>query len=239
MQRVVAVILVAGQGKRMGAEQNKIFLELAGRPAVLWSVDAIARTSIVDDILLVAHPDEVERVRTLTEMCAKVVRVVPGGATRSQSEMCALNALRTRIVAREIEIVMIHDGARPLVTPEEIARLTQAVRDLPEPGGALLTASVAPSEEIGEIGPDGTLTRDFAGANLARAQTPQAFHATLLLDAYDRGAAEGFDGGDTASTVERLGAPIVSVAGSNENLKLTTPDDLACAEAIIQARSRA
>jgi 2-C-methyl-D-erythritol 4-phosphate cytidylyltransferase len=152
--------------------------------------------------------------------------------------MCALNALRPRIAAGEIEIVMIHDGARPLVTPEEITRLTQAVRDLPEPGGALLTASVAASDEIGEIDPDGTLTRVFAGADLARAQTPQAFHAALLLDAYDRGAADGFDGADTASTVERLGAPVVSVAGSDENLKLTTPDDLARAEAIIQARSR-
>lgn len=237
MQRVVAVILLAGQGTRMGAGRNKIFLELAGRPAVLWAIEAFERASVVDDILLVAHPDEVERVRALTAEYARVVGVVAGGATRSQSEMCALNALRARIVAGEVEMVMIHDGARPLVTPDEIARLAQAVRDLPQPGGALLTASVARDEEIGEIGPDGTLARTFVAAELARAQTPQAFHAALLLDAYDRGAADGFEGTDTASTVERVGAPVVIVAGSDENLKLTAPDDLARAEAIIQARS--
>jgi 2-C-methyl-D-erythritol 4-phosphate cytidylyltransferase len=226
----------------MGASENKVFLPLAGIPALLWSVAAFTGAAIVDEILLVAHPDEIERVRALVSPvvgAAKVTGVVAGGATRGQSETRALAALRERIESGEIGLVMIQDGARPLVTPDEIARLADAARALSAPGGALLTAPVAPGEEIAEISADGLVTRLFAPTDLARAQTPQAFDARLLLAAYDRAAADGFDGTDTAATVERLGAPVAIVTGSDENLKLTTPDDLHRAEAIIAARRRA
>jgi 2-C-methyl-D-erythritol 4-phosphate cytidylyltransferase len=191
----------------------------------------------VDEILLVAHADEMERARAVTADCAKVTNVVAGGATRSQSETRALAALRLRIATGEIGMVMIHDGARPLVTPDEITRLARAVHELAQPGGALLAAPVDAGEETGEIGSDGALARVFAPEELARAQTPQAFHAALLLEAYDRAQADGFEGTDTASTVERFGAPVMVVSGSDENLKLTAPDDLPRAAAIIQARS--
>lgn len=172
-------------------------------------------------------------------MVAEVARahgVVAGGATRSQSETLGLAALRARILSGEIGMVMIHDGARPLVTSDEVERLAQAALALGKPGGALLAASAAPGAEIGEVAPDGSLTRLFAAGGLARAQTPQAFDARLLLRAYDQATAAGFDGTDTAATVERLGAPVVIVTGSEDNLKLTTPDDMHRAEAIIAAR---
>ncbi len=239
MGRVVAVILCAGQGTRMGASENKVFLPLAGKPALLWSVEAFERAAAVDDILLIAHPDEVARVRTLVEGASpsKVIGVVAGGATRAQSERLALATLRGRIESGEIELVMIHDGARPLVTPEEIERLAHDARTSGGPGGALLVAPASANEEIGEVEPDSRLARLFASSELARAQTPQAFNAPLLLEAYDRAEADGFDGTDTASTVERLGATVIVVAGSENNLKLTTPDDLIRAEAIIQGRT--
>lgn len=239
VQRVVAIILCAGQGTRMGASENKVFLPLAGRPALLWSVAAFERAPVIDGILLVAHPDEIARVRALLDGVTKLLDVVAGGATRAQSETRALVALRSRIESGEIGLVMIHDGARPLVTPDEIERLAAGARELGAPGGALLAAPVAPGDEIGEVGPDGVLSRLFAAADLARAQTPQAFDARLLLDAYDRAAADGFDGTDTAAAVERLGAPVAIVSAPDENLKLTTPDDLHRAEAIIAARRRA
>ncbi len=241
MERVVAVILCAGQGTRMGAGENKIFLPLAGRPALLWSVEAFERAAMVDAILLVAHPEEVERVRALaaTVEPRKLIGVVAGGLTRAGSERLALAALRARIESGEIGLVMIHDGARPLVTPAEIERLAREARSLGEPGGALLAEPVGAESEIGEIEPDGALAQLFAHSELARAQTPQAFDAQLLLAAYDRAVADGFDGTDTAVTVERLNAPVRIVAGSDENLKLTTPDDLLRAEAILRARRRA
>ncbi len=239
MARVAAVILCAGQGTRMGAGENKVFLPLAGKPALLWSVAAFERAAAVDDILLVAHPDEVERVRALVAGAEsrKVIGVVAGGVTRAGSERLALAALRARIESGEIGLVMMHDAARPLVTPEEIERLARAARTLGGWGGALLVAPVGPDSEIGQVEPDGALARLFAYGELARAQTPQAFDARLLLAAYDRAEADGFDGTDTASTVERLGAPVRSVSGSEDNLKLTTPDDLLRAEVIARVRT--
>ena len=236
--RVVAVILCAGQGTRMGAGENKVFMPLAGMPALLWSVEAFERAAAVDDLLLVAHPDEVERVRALVATAGprKLIGVVAGGATRSGSERRELAALRARIESGEIGLVMIHDGARPLVTPEEIERLARDARTPGSPGGALLAAPVGMDEEIGEIAPDGGLTRLFIPGELARAQTPQAFDARLLLAAYDRAETDGFDGTDTAATVERLGAPVLVVVGSDDNLKLTTPDDLTRAETIVRGR---
>lgn len=108
MGRVAAVILCAGQGTRMGAGENKIFLPLAGRPTLLWSLDAFERAQAVDDILLVAHPDEVARVRALVAGAKplKLIGVVAGGATRAQSERLALAALRARIESGEIGLVM-------------------------------------------------------------------------------------------------------------------------------------
>lgn len=235
----MAVILCAGQGTRMRAGENKVFLDLAGQPALLWSVAAFERAPSVHEILLVAHPDEIARARALVASGAKLLDVIAGGATRAQSETRALAALRPRIESGEITLVMFHDGARPLVTPEEIERLAAGVEAMEEQGGALLAAPVASGEEIAEVGPDGAVTRLYIADGLARAQTPQAFDARLLLDAYDRAATDGFDGADTAAAVERLGAPVVIVHASDENLKLTTPDDLHRAEAIIAARRRA
>lgn len=239
MGRVVAVILCAGQGTRMGAGENKVFLPLAGRPALLWSLAAFERVAAVDEILLVAHPDEVGRVREIVASAGprKVIGVVAGGATRAESERRALAALRTRIESGEIGLVMIHDGARPLVTPEEIEQLARDARSPDGPGGALLASPVGADEEIGQIGPDGELARLFASGELARAQTPQAFDARLLLEAYDRAAVGGFDGTDTASTVEWLGAPVRVTPGSADNLKLTAPGDLLRAAGIIQGRA--
>ena len=243
MGRVVAVILCAGQGTRMGASENKVFLPLAGRPALLWSVAAFERAASAHEVLLVAHPGEVERVREAVASAhpLKVIGVVSGGATRSGSERRALAALRPRIESGEVDLVMIHDGARPLVTPEEIERLARGAQAPGKPGeagGALLAAPLSPDEEIGQVEPDGRLKRLFTPGELARAQTPQAFDARLLLAAYDQAEAGGFDGTDTASTVERMGAPVLAVTGSEDNLKLTTPDDLARAEAIMRTRRR-
>ncbi|HEU0028193.1 MAG TPA: 2-C-methyl-D-erythritol 4-phosphate cytidylyltransferase [Ktedonobacterales bacterium] len=239
MARVVAVILCAGQGTRMGAGENKVFLPLAGQPALLWSVEAFERAASVDEVLLVAHPGEMARVREVAASAQprKVIGVVAGGATRAGSERRALAALRARIESGEIGLVMIHDGARPLVTPEEIERLAGGAQALDAPGGALLAAPVGVDDEIGEAGPDGRLERLFTPGELARAQTPQAFDARLLLGAYERAETGGFDGTDTASTVERVGALVLVVTGSEDNLKLTTADDLPRAEAIMRGRT--
>ncbi len=237
--RTLAIVLCAGQGSRMGAAQNKIFLPLAGMPVGARAIGAFQDSPLVDEILVMAHPQELHRVRE--ELVApyhfsKVSGVAAGGASRHQSEARALEVVRERIASGDIGLVMIHDGARPLVTGQEIARLVAAIQALPRPGGALLATQVAPDERIAQVGADGLLQHAFAAGELARAQTPQGFDAQTLLAAYDRARREGFEGTDTASVVEAAGDRVVVVAGDEANLKVTTPDDLLRAEAILRAR---
>jgi len=232
-----AVILCAGQGTRMRADRNKVLLPLLGKPLIAHTLAAFERAAAVDEILLVAHLDEVtyfaREVMPVAEM-SKVSGVIAGGATRHQSEQCALDALRERITTNEIALVMIHDGARPLVTPEEINQLVEVAR---EGAGAILITPVAATETLLQTRPDGSIALIAAPEELARAQTPQAFDARLLLAAYDQARRDGFEGTDTASSLERLGYAIRAVYGGVENLKVTTPDDLLRAEAILRARS--
>jgi 2-C-methyl-D-erythritol 4-phosphate cytidylyltransferase len=230
---VVAVILGAGQGTRLGADRNKILLDLYGKPILVHALDAFARTVDVSEILLVAHPREVtfcEHEIVLRYSLRKVKAVIPGGATRHQSEACALAWLRPRIESGEIALILIHDGARPLITPAEISAVIAAAREV---GGAILAGGVAADETLLELAEDGTVRAALLSAELARAQTPQAFEARMLLEAFDAGRAAGFEGTDTAASVERLGRPIAVVRGGIRNLKITTPNDLARAEALL------
>jgi 2-C-methyl-D-erythritol 4-phosphate cytidylyltransferase len=229
----VAIVLGAGQGSRMGGERNKMFLPLADTPVLVHALSAFERTPEVAEIVLVAHPREVEvceREIVWRYALGKVRAVIAGGNSRHQSEAHALAHLRPRILAGEVGVILIHDGARPLVTPDEIARVIAAARAT---GGALLASAVAPEETILEVAPDGAVTRHYLSAELARAQTPQGFVATLLLRAYDEAAVTGYEGTDTAASVERIGHAVAIVTGSERNLKITTPDDLLRAEALL------
>jgi 2-C-methyl-D-erythritol 4-phosphate cytidylyltransferase len=223
----------------MGASQNKVFLPLQGKPMVLYSIEACQGARLVTDILLVAHPTEVEYCRK--EILARyqipsVLGVIPGGATRHQSEECALDYLRSTIEGIKdpvTDVVLFHDGARPLVTSSEIDQLIQAARDS---GGALLGTPLGGREVIAELEPDGAIARTLPSHGLWRAQTPQAFEAKSLLYAYDQARVEGFLGTDTASTYERLGAAVHMVEGSRNNIKMTGPMDLVVGTALLGER---
>jgi 2-C-methyl-D-erythritol 4-phosphate cytidylyltransferase len=233
----VAVILCAGQGTRMRAGRNKVLLPLLDKPLIAHTLTAFERAASVNEILLVAHADEVgyfAREILPADGASKISGVIAGSATRHQSEQRALEELRERITAGEVALVMIHDGARPLVTPQEIDQLADVARN---GAGAILVTPIGASETLLETLPDGTVTLVEAPEELARAQTPQAFDARLLLAAYDQARVDGFEGTDTASSLERLGNAIHAVYGSDENIKVTTPDDLLRAEAILRARS--
>lgn len=229
--RVVAVVLCAGQGARMGAGENKVFLALHGEPLLAYSTRALVAAPSVDELLFVAHPDEIERVRSeIAQVYAleKMRGVVAGGATRHHSEERALAELRPDIEAGLVDILLIHDAARPFVRPMDVDALVTAARQF---GAALLAAPVRDDEVIAQVGPDGGLSGALGPQNLFRAQTPQAFNARLLLAAYDRARVDGFSGTDTASSVERMGAAIHVVQGPLSNFKVTTPKDLLRADA--------
>jgi 2-C-methyl-D-erythritol 4-phosphate cytidylyltransferase len=231
---VVAVVLGAGQGTRMGAGRNKVLLTLRGKPILVHALTAFEQTPRVAETLLVAHPDEVAMCQGMMADVglAKVAAVIPGGATRHQSEDRALTWLRPRIEAGEIALLLVHDGARPLITSDEIAALIMATAAT---GGALLAA--APDETLLQLDDEGGVVRAWPSDELALAQTPQAFDARRLLAAYDTARADGFEGSDTAASFERAGGQVQVVFASSTNIKITTPDDLIRAEALLTEQS--
>lgn len=222
--RVAAVIVAAGRSERM-AGLDKMLTPLAGRPIVLHSLLAFERCELVDEIVLVAREELEERLRALAEAAgiAKLSFVVRGGETRAESSRHGLGAL-----SKEAEIVLVHDAARPLVSAELIARVVEAaIRE----GAALPAVPVV-----------GTIKREEAGAAaetidraaLREAQTPQGFRRAILARAFAAAIRSGFHGTDDASLVERIGTRVAIVAGEPRNVKITVPEDLAVAEALMQ-----
>jgi 2-C-methyl-D-erythritol 4-phosphate cytidylyltransferase len=223
-----AVVLASGAGTRVGASLNKVYLPLAGRRLVSWSLAAFARVPEVCALVLVTRPQDAELVESvLGEVTEATVEVVHGGQTRQESELRALRHLAERIGCGEIDTVLLHDAARPLVSPDLIAGVLRSARDH---GGAI---PGLPADDILAAGDDDSLG-DRPPGQAVRAQTPQGFRAGPLLDAYELAAREGFVGTDTASVMERFsGLPVHWVLGEQRNFKVTYPHDLAVAERVL------
>lgn len=208
---------------------RKQYLELLDEPVLVHALRPfLAHPSF--DLAVVALPAEDADAPPgwLVALDARV-RVVAGGAARGDSVRNALGA-----VPEGIDIVMVHDAARPLVTVEVIDRaLAVAARGT----GAVVAIPVA--DTLKEVDDAGRIIATRDRSRFRRAQTPQAFPRRMLLDAYRLAAREGVQGTDDASLVERSGGQVVVVDGSPENLKVTTPADVALAEAILRRRMEA
>ena len=219
-ERVAALIVAAGAGQRFGGPLPKVFVPLAGRPLLLWAVAAYVNHPEVNDVALVVAPEYVSRAEDLCRDVGDVL-IVAGGAERRQS---VLNGLRA-LASLAPDIVAIHDGARPLVTP---AIITASLRVCRDHGAAL--AAVPATDTVKRVADDrivGTLDRH----DIFLAQTPQTFRYDLILAAHEQAEAEGWDVTDDAMLLERLGHKVAISPGHVRNLKVTTPDDLARAEA--------
>lgn len=226
------VVLAAGSGTRVGAGVNKILLPLRGRPVLAWSVLTALELSGVDPVVVVHRPGERADVGTalLPVIGEREVLLVEGGATRQDSEQAALAALAPRVAAGSVDVVAIHDGARPLASAALFEATIAIAR---EHGGAVPTHELA-----------GLLPRDAAlvpapggpGTRLVGVSTPQAFRATPLLAAYAAAAAAGFDGTDTAAAFAEFapaGHEVRSVAAHPGNVKVTFAEDLQVAERLL------
>lgn len=228
--RAAAVVLAGGSGVRMGAGMNKAYLPLAGRRLISWSLLAFSRVPAVGVLLLVIRPEDRELVETTlaSELDGVEVELAHGGSTRQESELCALRHLAPRIADGAVDVVLMHDAARPLVTPELITAVLTTAR---EHGGAI---PGLPADDVATIGGDGRLVSGSTLEMAVRAQTPQGFRAAPLLEAYEQAARERFDGTDTASCMERFsGLPVRWVPGEQRNVKMTYPHDLAVAEHVL------
>ncbi len=233
--RVVSIVLGAGQGTRMGQPINKVFLPINGKPVIIYAIEAFEHCPAVDEILLVAAAGEEDQLFKLARhaQCHKVRRVVRGGASRHASEQCALEILRPEIDAGEIDIVLIHDGARPFISPEKVEQLINSARVA---GGAILAMPLQEEELIAQVDDNLCVQKSFEGDQVWRAQTPQAFRASLLLQAYDQAERDQFYGTDTAASLERIGCGIAVVESETTNLKITTAHDLFHAEKLSRLR---
>ncbi len=211
------VVLAAGSGSRVGGPVNKVLLPLGPAPVLVWSLWAAFALPDVRRVVLVVRPDERELVADAVSphLGDREVVVVDGGSSRHASEWQALLALAPEIETGEIDVVAIHDGARPLATTELFEETIAAAR---EHGGALPVVRLSHL-----VHADGSRT----GGDLVGVQTPQAFRAGELLASYRAADADGFEGTDTASCLERHADVRIAAVGSSPlNLKITFPEDV-------------
>lgn len=212
--RVIAIIVAAGRGKRLGSSLPKQFLKVRGRTILEMSVEAFEQNKYVDEIFVAANADYCELTEKLCRGFSKLKKIVAGGVERQDSVRAALDCLRG-----ENGIVLVHDAARPFVSEAVINAVIEGTADF---GAAIPT--VPAKDTIRQV--DGTGSRTLQRETLARVQTPQGFRISLLKHAFEKAQAEGFLGTDDASLVERMGINISMVQGEDANRKITTREDL-------------
>jgi len=227
----VAIVVAAGKGTRLGGNRPKQFLELDGIPVIIHTLRQFERCREIDEVVIVLPaPLTEESADTFLSFAKgfglkKPCQAVAGGPTRAQSVQRGLAAIG------EAEVVAVHDGVRPFVTPEEIDQVVAAAR---VNGAAVLVAPIA--DTIKEI-KGNRVMRTLRRARLRRALTPQCFRFDILKRAYDQLAeveAESIEVTDDCLLVERLGVEIAAVEGSARNIKITREEDLALAEALFK-----
>jgi 2-C-methyl-D-erythritol 4-phosphate cytidylyltransferase len=227
---VLAIIPAAGVGARMGRETPKQFLSIRGIPIFVYTLRKLASSGAVDEIFLAVRPGEIDRVRETVDREAPGLPLIltEGGGTRQETVARALAK-----APPSTEVVVVHDAVRPFITTEIVAQVIEAAR---KDGAAIL--GIPSVDTVKQIEHDvilGTIPRE----RIALAQTPQAFRYKLLREAFDRALADGFQGTDESSLVERLGAKVTVLMGSDRNIKITKPSDLPLARLFIDLERRA
>jgi 2-C-methyl-D-erythritol 4-phosphate cytidylyltransferase len=224
---VGALVLAAGRGERLGAAAPKAFVLLAGRPLILYSLEILEQVSDIERVQPVLGAADVarfEELRPQTRGLAKLAPPVAGGRERQDSMRAGLAAL-----PQSLELVAVHDAARPLVRRTDVSRVIEAAR---AHGAAILAVPVA--DTLKRVR-QGVVLETPPRAECWAAQTPQVFRAQLLREALAKADAEGWTATDDAQLVERLGVPVHVVPGHPSNFKITTATDLARAEAWLKA----
>ncbi len=223
MAYTVMMIAAAGSSTRMGQPKQHILLQ--GQPVLLRTLLALQQVEGVDELLLITRPEDGEYFAALAAEAGvtKLKTVVEGGATRQQSVMNGLAALPPQTT-----LVGIHDGARPFITPDVVETLIDVATRV---GAAAVT--VPSKDTLKEVDGQGRIVGTLDRSRIWRVQTPQMFHRTRLEEAMAQAAAEGLDFTDESQLMERLGYPVQVVTGLDTNLKLTTPEDIRLAQAIL------
>jgi 2-C-methyl-D-erythritol 4-phosphate cytidylyltransferase len=221
------IIPAAGQGKRMGAGKNKLLLTLEGVPVLIHTLKVFEADAECTGIILAIHPDDENEFMLLLKDYGihKVEQLVIGGKERQDSVYNGLKA-----IGSFAGVVLVHDAARPFIKMETIHALVEAAG---KEGAAIVAV---PVKDTIKKAVNSQVVETVERSSLWAVQTPQAFRVSILLDAHEKAAREPFTGTDESSLVERLPHHVAIIEGDYDNIKLTTPEDLYFAEAILRKR---
>lgn len=226
---VVALIAAGGTGSRLGVSGGKQLLEIENRPVVAWTIDAIAAAPEVSRIVVICDENRVAEYAAAifsTTATEKPLEFVPGGATRQES------VARGLAHADDADVILIHDGARPLIAPEVVSDMIALMLEAQEECDGVVAGH--PSvDTIKVVGADGIVVATVNRSEYWAVQTPQIFSANIVRNAYARAAEEGFFGTDDSSLVERAGGTVKMFEAPRDNIKITLPEDIAFASTIL------
>jgi 2-C-methyl-D-erythritol 4-phosphate cytidylyltransferase len=231
---IAAIVVAAGRGTRMGTSSNtppKAFLSLGGVPLLVHALSVLRGLHDLKSIVLVVGADHTNRARELLEQHGPwpvAVDVTAGGLERQDSVAAGLAK-----IGDATELVIVHDAARPFVSPACVSACIEAAAV----GGAAI-AAVPATDTLKLVDDDATIERTLERQRIWLAQTPQVFRAALLRRAYAQAARDGYIGTDDAALVEHMGASVRVVPGESTNRKITTPEDLRWAEWHLQQMQR-
>jgi len=227
-----AIIVAAGRGERVDSVTPKQYLPLLGKPILAHTLDVFEKSPWIGEIIVVINPlhEEIFKKEVWERYgYRKVKKYISGGETRQESVYGGVREVKNR----GDDFVLIHDGVRPLVDEKILERCVEGVIKFEAVCCAMPCVDTIKCSLNGEV-IDETLDRQ----KIWRAQTPQAFRISLIWEALERAKEEGFQGTDDSSLVERMGKPVRLVLGSEDNLKITTPQDLILAEELLRWRKK-
>jgi len=229
--KIVAIIPAGGAGRRLKAEIAKQYLQLENLPVLVHSLKVFEQTAIIDKIILVVPESDIKFIREeliKKNDLKKVTNVIAGGAQRQDSVRNGLAAIDDKC-----DIVLVHDGVRPFVTEKMINEVVAAAKN-----DQAASIGVKAKDTIKETQDNGLVVKTVQRQNIWLTQTPQAFPFAVLKKAYDAAHSDNYYGTDDASLVERIGIKVKMIAGSYGNIKITTPEDLIIAKALLRSKSR-
>jgi len=222
---VSAIIVAAGKGARMKGRMRKQYLDLSGRPVLGHSIMTFDACSLIDEIFIVVPEEEIDycqnNIASSLDLKTKI-KLISGGVQRQDSVYNGLQA-----IDQKTDTVVIHDGVRPFIHPEDLAACISGAKDF---GACILGIPV--SDTLKRVNKSGIIESTLFRENIWLAQTPQAFRYGLIVKAHETARRDGYSGTDDASLVERLGKDVKIINGSKFNIKITTQEDLDVARAM-------
>ncbi len=223
-----AIIVAAGAGRRIGGDTPKVFMPLCGRPMILRTVDRFLAARAIDEVVVVVAADHLARAQSLLEsdvaLRGGAWKLQSGGSTRQESVRRGL-----QMIGADVDVIAIHDGARPFVSPALIACSVQAARA----SGAVVVGLPA-RDTIKSVTADRWVESTPVRGSLWEVQTPQVFKRAIIFAAYEWAAHAGFEATDDAMLVEKHGEKVLVLEGERSNLKITFADDVWLAETMIE-----